>query len=83
MRRITQVLVVAAALAALPAGADVQRERSQAPIPGSDRDPFSQTYTGRDSANEARAEREREQKKASPCECACGHKGAAQEHPNA
>jgi hypothetical protein len=77
MKRIAQVIAIAVALAAFPAAADEGE-----PIPGSDRDPFSQTYTGRD-PEEVRAEREREQRKASHGTCACGHKGAAQEHPKA
>jgi hypothetical protein len=88
MRRIVQVFAVAAALAAFPAfaeGPDSWTDPSGGYVqPGSERDPFSQTYTGRD-PEEARAERERELKRASPCDktCACGHKGAAQEHPKA
>src|SRR5262245_21597569 len=84
MRRIAQVIAIAVALAAFPAVADVQRESAVGPIPSSIRDTSSQTYTGRDS-DEARAQREREQRKASACDtsCACGHKGAAQEHSKA
>ena len=79
MRRIAQALAVAAALAAFPAFAD----EGQDYVPGSERDPFSQTYTGRD-PEEVRAERERELRNAGRCEasCACGHKGSVQEqHP--
>jgi hypothetical protein len=86
MRRIAQAFVVVAALAAFPVLAEEGRKDY---VPGSERDPFSQTYTGRD-PEEVRAEREREHehehRKASPCDrtCACGHHhGAAQERTKA
>jgi hypothetical protein len=86
MRRIAQVLAIAAALAAFPAAADVERTRgarTDGPIRGSDRDPFSQTYDGR-SPEDARDLRDREEKGMS-CEtsCACGHAAEAQQHPKA
>ncbi len=57
MKRITQVIAIVAALSALPALAD-----EGAPVAGSSRDPFSQTYTGRDPE---------QQKEAKPCDRAC------------
>jgi hypothetical protein len=77
MKRIAQIIAIAAALAAFPAFAD-----GGDPIPGSDRDPFSQTYTGRD-PEEVRAERARERAEATPCDrsCPCGHKAAVQQRP--
>lgn len=78
--------MLAAPLAAFPAFADQDpAEPNRGYVqPGSERDPFSQTYTGRD-PEEVRAERERELRNAGRCEasCACGHKGAAQERPKA
>jgi hypothetical protein len=74
-----QVIAVVAALAAFPAVADEGE-----PVPGSERDPFSQTYTGRD-PEEVREEREREQGKVSRCDrtCPCGHDAPAQGQPKA
>lgn len=81
MTRTANLAVLVAALAAAPVlAAD--------PVPGSDRDPFSQTYAGPDLAA-ARAERAREVEReverqvrdrdakardaATPAACACGH----------
>lgn len=89
MKRIAQVIALAAALGAFPAFAGD-------PAPGSERDPFSQTYIGRDPEEiraererdvraeverVVRAERERERAQASPCDrsCPCGHKRVAQQ----
>jgi hypothetical protein len=63
MNRIAQVIALAVGLAAFPVAADVDE-----PLMGSDRDPFSQTYTGRD-LDEVRAERERERQQSKPCAC--------------
>jgi ABC-type sugar transport system substrate-binding protein len=84
MRRISRILVLAAALAASPAaaspGPDERTDPSRGYVPGSEQDPFSQTYDGRE-AERAREAREREQPKPGPCDgsCACGHHAA--EHP--
>jgi hypothetical protein len=84
MRRIAQVIVVAAALAGFPALADEDRDY----VPGSERDPFSQTYIGQD-PDEVRAARERElraeidravraaRERAAASACSCGHEHGA------
>jgi hypothetical protein len=74
MRRITQLLAIAAALAASPALAD------EVTIPGFDQDPFSQTYSGfrsdepRD-GERAKDARKDEGKDTMRCDrdCPCGH----------
>ncbi len=73
MKRITQVIAIAAALAAFPALA-----QEAAPIPGSDRDPFSQTYDGQPT-EKVQAQREKHQRSACDRSCACGHHRAKQE----
>lgn len=76
MTHLAKILAVSAALAAVPALAG-----EPGPIPGSDRDPFSQTYTGphrEDAHAKARPTPERDNAAAdrSRRACTCGDRGA-------
>jgi hypothetical protein len=78
MKRIIYAAVMMSTLGGFPALAE-ERE----PTRGSDRDPFSQTYTGRDVAA-VRAEADRASRETSPCmrSCPCARHDGGHNKPS-